>query len=539
MNSFSRVVKPPQSHTRLLCGFEQLAHLLALTLGPMQGTVVCGGASGPTEFLIDSGVIARRVVALQDRAEDTGAMLLRSMAWRMHEDYGDGAATAAVLALAMAREAMRMAAAGMNPMLLRRGIEQAAAVAARALDQQAIPASGQETLTRLAEQVSGYAQLSRILGEIFDLAGANTALEIEEYAAPYLEHQYLDGGRWRARPAARLLMPADKAELILENPVVLVVNQKLERVEQVRAILEAVAGPLEKRPLLLVAPGISGDALTTLTINHTRGALTVAAAIVTSSGAQLRDDLYDAAALTGSTVLAAEVGSPPERAAPAHFGQARRVVLARDLLTIIGGGGAAGRQNRISELRSRLTQHAPGSEERERLQKQIARLTGGVGILKVGAYSTRERDQIKETARKAARVLETALVDGVVPGGGVAYLDCSTAVQAAIKSSRSGEDAAGMKVVARALEAPFCQLVQNSGHLSPMAALADVRRKGAGHGFDVRAGKIVSMAEAGILDSLAVLRGALLAAASAAVMAITTDVLVLRPDHRRPPQAAP
>jgi chaperonin GroEL len=511
---------------RLHRGFDQLASLLALTLGPTQGTIVSGGRGTSMEMLTDSGVIARRVVDLDDPAESVGAMLLRDMAARVREDYGDGVATAAVLARAILHEATRMVAAGVNPMHLRSQIERGVAIAIEALAQQAEPLTGRKMLAQWIEQVTNDAELSAILAEIFDVLGADGAVEIEEYHAPYLDHDYLAGGRWYARPAARVLLPESKPELILENAVVLLVDQKLERVSHVRAILELVVGAFERAPLVLIAPEITGEALQTLTMNHTRGMVTVAAVVMKGLKTPLVEELRDIAALTGGDVLSSMSGSPPERVRVAQFGRAQRVILQRDTLTIIGGAGEQqAKQSRINTLRTQLRPLKPTDDAREQLKKRIARLSGGIGIIKIGAHSDRERAQKKELAQKAIRILEAALDEGLVPGGGVAYLNCIPALIAAQKSY--ADNVLGLKIVARALEAPFLQLVTNHGKTAPRVALHTTQQMGAGYGLDVRTGEYVCMSEAGVMDSLHVMRGALQAAASAAIMAITTDVMLL------------
>ncbi len=512
-------------------GFDELAALLALTLGPTQGTIFCtGSARNTVEILTDSGTIARRVIALPDRQADVGAMLLRNMVWGVHEQYGDGAATAAVLAQAIVRESARMIAAGANPMLLRRGIERGVEAAVTALNTQAVSISGQAALTRIAQSVTGDHELSKILGEMFDMLGADAAIEIEEYAAPYLNHDYLDGGRWRARPAARVFLPEGKPELILENPLVLVADEKIERVDMIRRLLERVVGEFKKRPLLIVAPGISGEALNALSMNHARGTLTIGAAVITTSGANQDDDLQDLAVLTGSVLLSRQRGQHGD------FGQARRVILTRDTLTIIGGAGdSPAKQARITALHGQMMRI---KQDRERLRMRIGRLTGGVGIVRIGAHTKRERDMRKEQAKKALLVLESALTEGVLPGGGTAYLDCIPAVLAAHKGC-DGDIAFGIGAVASALEAPFCQLVHNHGHVAPQVALNAVKKMGVGHGFDTLTGNYACMAEVGVMDSVRVLRGVLTAAASTAIMAITTEVIILHADHNRPAQVKP
>jgi chaperonin GroEL len=521
-----QLIGSSQTLPQLVAGFDQLAALLALTLGPTQGNVLSGGRRVPTEILSDAGVIARRVVELNNPAENVGAMLLREMATRVREDYGDGVATAVVLARAILHEASRMVAAGENPMQLRSWIECGIAIAIKALEAQAVPLAGRKMLAQWIEQVTGDTELSSILGEIFDILGANGAVEIEEYQVPTLDHDYLAGGRWYARPAARVFLPESKSELILENPVVVLVDQKLERVHQVRAMLEHLVGALDRAPLLLIAPEITGEALQTLTMNHTRGVLTVAAVVMKGLKTPLTEELKDIAALTGSDVLSSASSSPPERVHISQFGRAQRVILQCDTLTIIGGKGSQqAKQTRINTLRGQLRSLKPTDEAHDQLKKRIARLSGGIAVLKIGAYSDRERAQKKETAQKAIRIVEAALAEGVVSGGGIAYLNCIPALLNARHecSDKSPE----LNLVAKALEAPFLQLVANQGIEAPRFALHTVRQLGACYGFDVRTGDYVCMSEVGVMDSLHMLRGALQAAASAAIMAITTDVMVL------------
>lgn len=539
--AYARLVSSPHSLNKVVCGFDQLASLLALTLGPTQGTVICSGRGNPVEILHDSGTIARRVIGLADRAEDVGAMLLRNMVWNMHETYGDGAATASALAWAMVREARKGIAAGVNPMLLRRGIERGTQIASEALDTQAVMVKGQEALSHLAAAITHNPEIGKILGEMFGIMGESAAIEIEEYAAPYLTHEYLDGGQWRARPASRLFLPVAKPELVLENAVVLVIDEPLERVAQIRTALETVVNDLSKAPLLLVAPEIMGEALNTLSINHTRGAVTIAAAVVTTASLYRSDDLADIATLTGGELRSIERGAPAEHTRAVHFGRARRVMLTRDTLTIIGGDGD-GKAQRIAELRGQIAhfKRLEGNSERvEKLKQRIGRLAGGIGIIKIGAHTLRERDLHKDQAKKAIRVLEAAVAEGLVPGGGAAYLACISSVKHAQTKCANADEAFGMSVLAKALEAPLRQIVSNHGRVSPPVIVNAVRKKGAGYGFDVNTGAIVCMAETNIMDSLRVIRGALMAASSAASIAISTDVLVLHADKKRQMRAKP
>jgi chaperonin GroEL len=533
------LISAPQTFACLRQGFDQLAALLALTLGPTQGIVLNDRDRRSPEMLADSATIARRVIELPQRGADAGAMTLRHMVWRLHERYGDGAATAAVLAQAMLQEASKSLAAGANPMLLRHGIERGVAAAGQSLAAQAEPAAGQETLARLATGITGDPQLGLILGEMFDVLGEYAAITVEEFVAPYLEREYLDGGRWPARPSSRLLMPGENSELLLQQPYVWVVDQKLDTLAQVQPALEAALQAPDKAPLFIIAREVTGEALGTLTLNHGRGKLVIGAATLTNFG-HLGEDLDDVALLTGATLLSEVTGRPAERTGLADFGRARQVTLSRERLTLVGGAGdRQAIRKQITELRQRLAQVDRADNEWDRLRLRAARLAGGIGVLKIGAHTKMERELKQEQAKKAIRTLEFALAEGVVTGGGVAYLAAVPAVLAIHQDCANEDEARGVAIVAAALAAPFKQIVYNHGLVHPAVALHEVSRLGPGYGFDALTGTYTPMASAGVLDCLSVTRGALEAAASAAAMLITTDVLVFTPSRHQQRQMAP
>jgi chaperonin GroEL len=519
--------------TRLTRGFAALTALIAPTLGPDRGTVLLARGSRP-EALDNSGLIARRITALGPRGEDAGAMLLRNLVWTMHERYGDGAATAAVLAMSLIHASVKRIAAGHDPMRMRRGVERAIAAASAALTQQAVPAQGQATLSRFATGITGDPELGALLGELFAMLGEHAALQIEEYAAPHLDRAYLDGGRWRAYPASRRLMPEAPAALTLHHPLIVVADQHLHTLDDVRPLLEYALDHSAKAPLLIIARKVSGVALDTLILNHTRGTLTIAVATMSSADGDIGDDLSDVALISSATLLSEHTGQAARFAKPQVFGRVRQAVLNHEYLTLVGASAETQvLHQRISELQSRSKMLDAQSSERTRLRMRMARLSGGVGILKIGAYTAQERAARKELAHKALRVLETTSSQGFVPGGGIAYLQCIPAVHAVRNDCANDDERAGVDALATALEAPFRQIVRNHGLLHPTVALAELRHHKGGFGYDARNGAYVCMAEVGVLDSLAVTAGALAAAASSATMLLTTDVVVMPSAKRR------
>jgi chaperonin GroEL len=530
----------PDALARLSEGFDQLASVMAVTLGPTQGPILNALSSGSVELLSDAGTIARRIVELPNRGRNVGAMILRHLAWRMHEQFGDGAATAAVLSRAMVREAVGRIAADVDPVSIRGGLEQALPAALTALAAQSTPVDGQGALEGVATGITGDPNLGAVLGEIVDLLGSDAALTIEEFPIPYLDREYIAGAAWRAHPATRGIIPEGRQELILENPMIVLVDQRLAEVEDVRPALELAAQSTERRPLLVVSVKIDDQALATMTANHARGTVNAIAAKLNSTGMAHTDDLGDVAALTGGSVFADVLGRPPRRMLREYLGSARKVVLSRDTLTIVGGAGdptvVAERSDRLRRAMASLT---PGTMEWKRLQDRVARLSGGCAILKIGALNGTELTHKRAQAEKAFRVLSGMLGDGVVPGGGVAYLGCLPAVQSVRESCTLPGHEHGVDVLRVALEAPFSQIARNYGLVHPPLALEEVRRLGGDYGLDVVAGTYVDMRKQGILDSLRVMSGALELATSAAISVITTEVIVLPAAAKRERRVKP
>ena len=311
------------------------------------------------------------------------------------------------------------------------------------------------------------------------------------------------------------------------TPLILVADQEIESIDHVRAVLELASQQTPKRPLLVVAKDVKGEALNALLLNFNRGILTIGAAVPADNIFPKSEELADIALLTGAALMANYTGQALSSVTLADLGQARRVVFNREQLTIIGGGGNPDAvRRRVSELRSQMKGLERSQNDWEKLRLRTARLAGGVGVLKIGAYTEREREYKKDLARKAVRMLDLAMTGGVVPGGGTAYLDCISAVQAVRSECADEDEARGVDVLVKALSAPFLHIARNYGRVEPQVALFDVLQLGPGHGLDVRTGQYALMIEAGILDCASVLRGALAAAVSAANMVITTDIIV-------------
>lgn len=524
--------RQPDALTELAAGIATMARVLGQTLGPTGRPVLNAIGRGTPELLTDSGTIARRLNALPSRRENIGAMMLREMAMSMRRQHGDGTATAAVLADAMVRQAARLVAAGADAVATRRGVEYGVEVATNALAEQARAVSGVKDLAALAVAASHDSEIGDVLAEMFDLLGEHAALIVEDRVVPGLDRSYIDGACWRVRPAIRGLVPKNATELSLRDPLVLAVDQTLDAEADVAAVLELAAA--ERRPLLLVARDITGAAKELLGRYHAGSDAAPRAVVgaVRLAGAPHRmpDDLADIALLTGGEVVGTVLGRSPRRVRSAWCGTARQAALSKARLILTGGSGdaeAIATHTRALEARSATLQR--GTEEWEKIRMRIGRLTGSTGVIGVGGTSPAERDLRREHVTKAQRVLEMAGA-GVVPGGGVAFLQCVPAVLDARARCATSDERWGLDVVAAALEAPFRQLVANhagpAGNPRPEVALAHVRELEPGWGFDIRTESFAAMDAGGVLDSVGVLAGALHAAGSLAATAISTTRIV-------------
>ena len=541
------VLFEPQARAALSKGMATLARLLAATLGPMGHAVAVAPVvgRGAPELLDDAATVARRIIELRDPYETAGAMLLRHLAWRMRVEVGDGAATAAVLAAALVDQLRRALAAGASPVLLRRGVEEALQVAVETLRQQSAPVEGLPALQGLATAAAGDERMGRLIAEMLDVLGPEGEVLVHEQAGVGLDREYVEGVRWnRGYVSPYFVTNAERQEAIVERPFILLTDLDLTTVEQVQPALEAVAranGQPDalggRRGLVVVASRVVGAALQTLVANHQRGALPCLALEAPAYGEHRIGILHDLAVLTGARVFLEAAGERTERALLTDLGQARLVRAGRDWFTIVGGlGDPAAIRRRRAEVRSLLPtmkEDADRSLTRERLGK----LGGGVAILHVGATTEVERKALALRAEAAIAATRAALEEGVVPGGGVAYLACIPHLEAAAQGADLPDVAWGIRALAAALQAPTRAIARNAG-ADPKAVVARLRAEPLGVGFDARRGAFVDMRAAGIVDPLKVARLALEKAASGAVLAMTSEAIVLTDKSRSSNQAS-
>lgn len=523
------VVPPPRSTLQLKRGFDALAKLLALTLGPTQGVVLSSSDLKPRpEVLTDAATIARRIIKLPDPEQNVGLMLLRNLVWRMHERVGDGGALAAVLAQAILEQALRGVRAGANPVLVASGIRGAARAAVEHLAQLSQPIQDEDDLVAVARAATGEEALSWVLGEMFDLLGPRAYIQVEDYAAPYLERVYLEGGRWQAELISPYLINAPTLRRAVQQDCrVALYDGILTTQDEVRPLLELAAAQRPAR-LLLVAQRISGDALNLLAAMHLQTELKLVAVSLKRAGEKAQSDLADLGLLSGAQVLSPVLGRRLEMIRPDDLGWARRVEANAEELLVVGRATSGDEVRREIERLSQRLQSLPiGDEGRSELEMRLGRLSGSAGVLKVGAITLTERDYLHQRAERGIKVLRGALEEGVLPGGGSAYLHCVSVAQAQL--ARAGSDeAVGVHSLARALHAPFEQILRNSGEPAPARYAQEILVRPFGYLYEVIRKEIVPARQAGVLDSACVLRAALETAVSGALMALSTDTLVIK-----------
>lgn len=524
-----RLLFPPKARQALLRGFNLLSDLLELSLGP-RGRLVALANDNPRkspELLNDGATIARRFLGLPNRFETMGAFLARHIAWRMEEAVGDGATTAVVIARQILNEADRLAAAGYNVMSLRRGIEKVLPVVLDALAAQSHPLDRADQIVALGCTITGDETIGRLLEEIFDTVGPHGSIEVRTSYARVHERRYIQGAFWNQGWVSSSFTN-QPGTAVLKQPYLLFTDYNIKTAAELLPILEQVRGAGE-RGLVVIAPSVTGAALNLLVTNHVRKVLPTLAIKAPGLGSEKSEILQDLAVLCGGSLISAASAKLLRKVTLTDLGQAEEVQAIRSGFTIIGGKGrpAAIRQ-RHTELRNQLPKAQLG-RQRNRLIERAGKLLGGVALLEIGGATESERDYLKERAKEAIHVIRLAMQEGVVPGGGVAYLRCLPALE---RLSLPGDEAAAILIMQRALMAPAQAILRNSG-FEPGPILARLLATQNGYGFDVMGAQMVDVMAAHIIDPVQVLQTALQTGVSGALMALTTETLVHRPRHNR------
>ncbi|MCC6178421.1 MAG: chaperonin GroEL [Chloroflexi bacterium] len=521
----------PAARAALIRGATTMTRLIRPTLGPVARTVAIMPlvGSGPPEVLDSGGTIARRTIQIDDPFEDIGAMLIRHLVWRVFEDVGDGAATAAVLAERLLIEAERQVAAGASPVALRRGIERGLDIAREGLRRQARRVDSPDEIVGVVAGVLRDPKLAAMVAEVVDGVGPEGAVLVEEAAGAETDYEYVEGVRWDGGWLSPAFHRGIEPVVRLLEPAILLVNFALDNAEQLLPAVEATLAS-GRRSLFVVAPEASEPALSLLLVNRERGILDEAVAVkAPSMGRQRLEILDDLAAIVGARCFDRDRGDRLENLTAEDLGSARQAWARRSTFGFLGGrGDRAAVRRRMVAARGELSQAGNDTWLRGKIRERIGKLAGAVAVILAGAPTPADRAELKVRVEAAVATARAGLRDGVVPGGGAAYLACVPALEAAAKEM-SGDEKTGIQVLARALGGPMAAIAANAG-LAPAPILHAATQRPPGSVFDVLRGEWVDPWESGLLDSLAVLQAALDAAGSAAATALTSDVLIHRPD---------
>jgi chaperonin GroEL len=519
----------------LEAGVNKLADAVRITLGPKGRNVVLDKKFGaPT--ITNDGVTIAKEIELEDPFENMGAQLVKEVATKTNDVAGDGTTTATVLAQALVRDGLRNVAAGANPLALKRGIERAVAAAVDAIRAQAKEVEGRHEIAQVAAISAADASIGEVLADAIDKVGKDGTVTVEESNTFGLELEFTEGMQFdKGFLSPYFVTDPERQEAVLEDPYVLIVNAKVSAVHDLLPVLERVTKT--GRPLLVIAEDVEGEALATLVVNKIRGLFSSVAVKAPGFGERRKAMLADIAVLTGGQVVSEEVGLKLENTTLDQLGRARRVVVTKDDTTIVDGAGAeADVKARIAQIKREI-EETDSDWDREKLQERLAKLAGGVAVVRVGAATEVELKEKKHRIEDALSATRAAIEEGIVAGGGTALLRARPAV-ASVVESLEGDEATGASIVLRALEEPLRHIAQNAG-LEGAVMVQEVGRLEGTTGLNALTGEFEDLVKAGVIDPAKVTRSALQNAASIAALLLTTEVLVAdKPEKKQPAAGA-
>lgn len=504
----------------LLRGVDMLANTVKVTLGPKGRNVVLEKAYG-SPLITNDGVTIAKEIELEDRFENMGAQLVSEVASKTNDIAGDGTTTATVLTQAIVREGLKNVTAGANPVGIRRGIELAAKEAVAGLAEISQVVNSKESISQVAAVSSGSQEVGELIAEAMEKVGNDGVITIEESKGIETELDVVEGMQFdRGYLSQYMVTDNDKMEVNLDMPYVLITDRKISNIQDVLPLLEQILQ--EGRPLLIIADDVDGEALPTLVLNKLRGTFNVAAVKAPGFGDRRKEMLQDIAVLTGGTVIAEDLGLELKDASLEHLGQAGKIVVTKDNTTIVEGAGEKELiAQRVAVIRSHIAE-TTSDFDREKLQERLAKLSGGVGVIKVGAATETELKERKLRIEDALNATRAAVEEGIVAGGGTALINVQSRVQAL---ELTGDEATGARIVARALEEPVRQIAENAGREGSVIA-ARIKTEELGIGYNAETDEWVNMIEAGIVDPAKVVRSALQNAASVAGLILSTEGIV-------------
>ena len=531
-----KILKFDESARRgLEAGVNKLADTVKVTLGPNGRNVVLDKKFGaPT--ITNDGVTIAKEIELEDHFENMGAQLVREVATKTNDVAGDGTTTATVLAQALVREGLRNVAAGANPMAMKRGIERAVAAAVESIHSMARDVEGRQEIAQVAAISAADASIGEVLADAIDKVGKDGTVTVEESNTFGLELDFTEGMQFdKGYLSPYFVTDQDRQEGILEEPYLLIVNSKISAAHDLVPVLEKIMQ--SGKPLLVIAEDVEGEALATLVVNKIRGTFQSIAVKAPGFGERRKAMLGDMAVLTGAQVIAEEVGLKLENTTLDLLGKARRVVVTKDDTTIVDGAGSADAvKGRITQIKHEI-EETDSDWDREKLQERLAKLAGGIAVVKVGAATEIELKEKKHRIEDALSATRAAIEEGIVAGGGTALLRCRPAVEKAV-GSLTGDEATGARTVYRALEEPLKWIALNAG-LEGAVQVREVEGLEGSVGLNALTGKTEDLIKAGVIDPAKVTRSALQNAASIAALLLTTEALVAdKPEPKLEPAAA-
>jgi len=510
-----------EARKALEAGVDAVANAVKVTLGPKGRYVVLDKKFGaPT--ITNDGVTIAREIEVEDVFQNQGAQLVREVATATNDVAGDGTTTATVLAQAIVRTGLKNVAAGANPLALKRGIEKAVDQVVASIGKQSKEISGKEQISRVATISAGDEEIGDVIADAIEKVGKDGVVNVEEGQTFGMDLEFTEGMQFdKGYISPYMVTDQDRMEAVLEDPYILIANSKIGSVRDVLPVLEAVIQ--SGKPLLIIAEDVEGEALATLIVNKLRGTFTGVAVKAPGFGDRRKRMLEDIAILSGGEVITEEMGLKLENTQISQLGRARRVVVAKDNTTIIDGSGDGDAiKGRIKQIKAEV-ENTDSDFDREKLQERLAKLSGGVAVVKVGAATETEMKEKKHRVEDALQATRAALEEGIVPGGGVALLQAADAIK--LDEIEGDDEKTGAKIILRSLEEPLRQISHNAG-LEGSVVVNDVRKAKKGFGLNAATGEIVDLVAAGVIDPAMVTRSALQNAASIAKNILTTEAIV-------------
>jgi len=517
-------------------GVDALANTVKVTLGPKGRHVVLDKKFG-APAVSDDGVSIAREIELEDPFENMGAQLVREVATKTNDVAGDGTTTATVLAQALVKEGLKNVTAGANPLLIKRGIEKAVALLVEELQKMAIKVETRKAIAEVGGISAHDPEIGELIADAMDKVGKDGVITVEESKTMNTEVETVEGMQFdRGYVSPYMVTDAEKMEAVLDDPYILITDKKISSIQDLLPVLEKIVQ--RGKPLLIIAEDVEGEALATLVLNKLRGTLKVCAVKAPGFGDRRKAMLEDIAILTGGKVISEELGRKLENAEIEDMGSARVVRVEKEKTTIVEGRGSTAEiKARIASLRRQI-EETTSDYDREKLQERLAKLAGGVAVLRVGAATEVELKEKKLRIEDALNATRAAVEEGIVAGGGTALLQLQPALDK-MAEDLSDDEKVGVKIVRRAIEEPLRQIVENAGGEGSVV-VDKVRSLPKGHGYNALTGEYVDMIAAGIVDPAKVTRSALQNAASIAAMVLTTEALVTeKPEPKKAAPAAP